>query len=98
MIINLKCIKKFQHFIRHITPISEKDIDGLEIKKSPRFISALESLYKRIYCPGELNAIDVGMMPLNGEMKNGVHCPMNPDKWEMIFYIIAESGTGFVYN
>ncbi|KAG0438920.1 PiggyBac transposable element-derived protein 4 [Dictyocoela muelleri] len=89
---------KFQFINRHITCISDKDIKGLKLKKCPKIVEALESLFSNTYMPGEFLALDEGMMAYKGKIKNRVYSPYKPDKWGMKFYILAESNTGFICN
>ncbi|KAG0435597.1 PiggyBac transposable element-derived protein 4 [Dictyocoela muelleri] len=88
---------KFQYINNHITCISEKDVIGIKLKKSPKIIQGLTRLFNNLYIPGEHICIDEGMMPYKGWMKNNVYCPIKPDKWGMKFYILAETTTGYIY-
>lgn len=97
-IASLMKFERFQFINSCLTCISSKDIEGLKLKKCPKIIKGLETLFKTIYIPGEYISIDEGMMAYKGKMKNRVYCPIKPDKWGMKFYILAESTTGFVFN
>ncbi|KAG0441891.1 PiggyBac transposable element-derived protein 4 [Dictyocoela muelleri] len=95
---DLMSFDKFQFIKRHITCISYNDLNGIRLKKLPKIIGGLEKFFTDVYTPGEHLAIDEGMIPYKEKMRNMVYCPVQPDKWGLKFYILAESTTGFVCN
>ena len=94
----LMTLERFTELNQKITMISKKDIINNKLKRDCKTISYLETLFISIYSRGVHLAIDEGMMPFKGKMKNRVYNPLKPDKWGMKFYIFAESTTGYVLN
>ncbi len=79
-----------------LTVISNKDIDDWEINRECRVIKCINDLFSSLYEPREHLALGEGMMAFERRMKNRIYSPLNPDRWEMKFYILAGSELGYI--
>ena len=91
-------LERFTEINKAITIISKDDIVDDKVGRECKSIKYLEHIFNLYYEPGEFLAIDEGMMPFKGGIKNRVYNPMKLDKWGMKFYICSESTKGYVLN
>jgi hypothetical protein len=95
---SMMSVAGFKEINRILTVISDKYIDDCKINRECHIIKCMCDLFGLLYEASEHLALDEGMMAFKGQMKDRIYSPLNPDRWKMKFYIIADSELRYILN
>jgi hypothetical protein len=73
-------LERFTEINKVITIISKDDIADNKVSRECKSTKYFEHIFNLYYEPAKFFAIDEGMMPFEGRIKNRVYNIMKPDK------------------